>query len=254
MLKQDDIHSPSDFIYLAEASSTMDLAAQAAQEGAAHLTAFFAERMPQARGRRGRVWMHVPQCNIGLTFVLRQGVGPQLPLVAVLAVYDALQGQVPEVDFAVKWPNDVLADGKKICGVLVEQKGDIALLGIGINVKTPPRDVQDTLPPDFPGIWLEQLAQRPLAREEIINALFFSLQQKLTVYETAGWAALQPAYEKVCASLGQPLLWRREEEEIKGVALGLTAEGALKLKSADGKVHIIRAGEIVAQGTPRDAA
>jgi BirA family biotin operon repressor/biotin-[acetyl-CoA-carboxylase] ligase len=232
----------------------MDIAAQAAREGAAHLMAFFAEHMPRARGRQGRVWVHVPACNIALTLVLRQGTGPQLPLVAALAVFEALQAHAPEVDLSVKWPNDVMAGGKKVCGILVEQMGDIALLGIGINVKTPPEDVQKALPDDFPGIWLEQLTHHPLAREDVLNTLFQKVQQHLGLYEASGWSVLQPAYEKACASLGQQVVWRQAAQEIQGVALGLTAEGALKLKSADDKVHIIRAGEIVAQGKSHTAA
>ena len=255
MLRIEALYLPEgELIYLPETTSTMDVAAQKAREGAPHLTTVIADFQTQGRGRQGKVWTDLAECNLAMTLIIRIGAEPTLPLVASLAVAQALQTCVDaEADVTIKWPNDLHLKGLKVAGILVEKQEDWALLGIGINVKTPPEEIrQQLIAQDFPGIFLEEASATPLTREAVANAVVTQVQQWTAKVAKHGWPVAAKEYEKLCNTLGQHVTWRREGatglEDLSGIAQSITAEGTLELVSEDGQVHTITAGEIVAQG------
>ena len=128
--------------WLAETESTNDVAREWAVEGAPEGAVVVASRQLRGRGRRARVWESPPDTGLYASFILRPGwlakKAPDLAIVAGMAAFHALEKTgVPHL--RVKWPNDILANGKKICGVLVEPligegRIEFAVIGIGINV------------------------------------------------------------------------------------------------------------------------
>ncbi len=239
-------------------SSTMDDAAKLAKEGAPHLTCVLAEEMTAGRGRRGRHWQTFKGTQILATFIVRQGAGAHLPLVASLAAQKAIKNITGGLPF-IKWPNDILIDHKKVVGILVEMvkvdnpqtdtpfqvvSNQVALLGVGINVKTPKEGLSD----DFIGTTLEKMCVVPISREEVFNTFVDELQKLLVIYENQGWSALNEPYKKVCMTLGHKVIWQNEDKEIEGIASRLTPDGVLEIVDADGVTHSIHAGDVVLQG------
>lgn len=245
-----------------EMTSTMDVAADLAQQGAGHLHLVVAERMTHGRGRRGRAWHTAAGHQLLLTIIVRQGVGPHLGLLASLAVQEVLADMTGGLPF-VKWPNDVVWEAQKVAGILVENitlnpskeqnsspfqlvHTQVALLGIGINVTTPP----DGWPDDVSATSIEKAAGIAFRREEILQHLVDTLGAKLARYAQVGWPAFAENYAKVCITLGQTVTWHQEDhEEISGTATGLTEDGALQIQDADGVVHCIHAGEVMVGST-----
>lgn len=257
MLNLGAIQRPFRLEYKPSTTSTMDDAAAMAAAGEPHLSAILAEKQSAGRGRQGKVWQTFPQHSLAMTFIIRQGRGVQLPLVASLAVHRALSrlGYEP----AIKWPNDILLGGperpRKVAGLLVDGLADVHLLGIGLNISIP-RDLPTDLFTDFPGTFLEEHTPKgvkPVSRETVINTLFACLDDILQVYEAQEWPALAAEYTRNCSTLGHPVKWLKPDgTEISGTAKSLTDEGALvvetKLTDGSAALHTIHGGEIIAQG------
>ncbi len=127
-------------------SSTMDVAHQLAAEGAPEGTLVWANRQEKGRGRLGRTWIS-PEGGLYCSFILRPtrpvNETPELSLVAGQAAAEAIK-EVTGLSPTIKWPNDLLLNGKKVAGILAEARNGALVVGIGINVTTNPTDLMDT--------------------------------------------------------------------------------------------------------------
>ena len=130
-------------VYEEEQASTNQTAKMLAEQGASHGTLVVAERQVSGRGRRGRPWHSPKGSGIWMSILLRPQIHPMsasmLTLVAAMAVYDAISSRVEGC--AIKWPNDIVIDGRKVCGILTEMSSELdnihyVVIGIGINVNT----------------------------------------------------------------------------------------------------------------------
>lgn len=142
------------FSFHASTGSTNDDAKHAAKEGAPHGATWLAESQTAGRGRQGRTWISPPGESLLFSVLLRVDLAPakipRVPLVAGLAVRDAVARAAPRARVAIKWPNDVVVDGRKVAGILVESvasrgKPQAVIVGIGINVHTRvfPQEIAD---------------------------------------------------------------------------------------------------------------
>lgn len=228
-----------DSVVVDETTSTMELARQMLEAGAGHMGVAMAETQTAGRGRRQKTWHTFSGHSLAFTVVVRKA-GPHLPLVASVAICQALQ-KLGVKGVKIKWPNDVLINSKKVSGILAEGAGQGAyLLGIGLNVSTP-----DNLPKGFPGTTIEA-EFNPLAREEVFNTILAGLNQKIDAYIKNGWPALAKEYEESCITINKKVTWQAGETTLKGVAQGLDKEGALLL-NVNGKITAITSGEIIDQ-------
>jgi BirA family biotin operon repressor/biotin-[acetyl-CoA-carboxylase] ligase len=220
----------------------MDDMAQKSAAGAPHLATQVAERIENARGRRGRVWQHEEGKNLAITTLVRSGVGDHLPLVVGLSTCRAIR-QVSGANAMCKWPNDVRIQGKKVAGVLVEKTPDAAIVGVGINVlarQTPfPSTLNATTLQDETGLAIDRIG--------LLNRFFSELDEQLKTYATRGWAALADNYLSLCETIGQPVKWEDETGTISGIAETLDHDGTLLLRTVGGLIKI-RSGDIVNQG------
>ena len=220
--------------HFTETSSTMVAALKVAETETSPLFFVTADAQTAGQGRRGRLWHTFSGHSLALTFGVREG-GEHLALVAALAVQQAILKFTPTA--TIKWPNDVLIDGKKVAGILVEKHADLYLVGMGLNVTTPP-----TLPEGFEGITLQQ-AGGICTVEDVQQEVVRVFVQWLQVYQQQGWAYLTEDYRANCSTLGQQVTWR--EGSVTGKAEALTDEGALLIEDKDGKTHTVHAGEII---------
>jgi BirA family transcriptional regulator, biotin operon repressor / biotin---[acetyl-CoA-carboxylase] ligase len=207
--------------------STNDRARELASGGAPDGTLVTAAGQTAGRGRQGRSWAGPPGRSLLLSVVLRDFDG-LLSLRAGLAVAD-VAGEVA----VVKWPNDVLLDGRKVAGVLVEarlQEG-WAVVGIGVNVAVDPAQ----LPEELRAI-AGTLGRAPSALEPTLAELLVALEVRLA--QPAGEAV--EALRARDALLERPVRWAGGE----GVGAGIDGEGRLLVRDGDGAVHALDAGEV----------
>jgi len=214
-------------LHLRSVGSTNERARELAEAGAPHGTAVTAGEQTAGRGRQGRGWSTPPGSAIALSLVIRDP-DPLLSLRAGLAVAD-LAG----AGARVKWPNDVLLDGRKVAGVLVEGRPQAgwAVLGIGVNAAL---DLE-LLPEELRGVaGTLGLAPRELPRA--LDELLRALEARLSEPGDATLAALRERD----ALAGRPLRW----EGGAGTGAGIAPDGALLVRRADGTLHQLAAGEV----------
>ena len=205
-----------------------------------HPTWILTRRQTAGRGRRGRAWTD-PQGNFAATLAVRLPDPPdRLALrsfVAALALHDALQAVTGLAQgFALKWPNDVLLNGGKLSGILLESAGNGALaLGIGVNLHTAPPAAPDMA---HPPVSLRGETGLTVAPETLLDHLapaFGDWERRLVTY---GFAPLRTAFLQRVTRLGQPIIARTLRDEINGVFDTIDDTGALVLKTAGGRVTV----------------
>ncbi|WP_373475384.1 biotin--[acetyl-CoA-carboxylase] ligase [Sphingorhabdus sp.] len=223
--------------------STNDDLLQRAAAGAPEGLWLRADAQDGGRGRMGRNW-ESPAGNVFASTIVRlQPSDPQAPtlaFVAALAVYDTLHLIAPECAVQIKWPNDLLsADGAKLCGILLERKGDAVVVGIGINLTSSP-EIPGRLTTDLKTLVI--LPPHPQAVTEILASNMAIWMGRWRQY---GVQTLTTHWQKAAHPVGTALsvqLPNGEREE--GLYAGLTAEGALQLRLADGTIHAIHAADV----------
>jgi len=211
--------------------------------------ALLGEVQTAGRGRRGRRWVSAPGDSLCLSLRWASArplaaQGP-LPLVAGLACAEALRGLGAPVQ--VKWPNDLVVAAGKLGGLLVEARGEgngsIAVLGVGINLRLP-RGLDAVLDAQAqPPAALDALLPRLPARNLLAARLLGSLLQRLEAFEVHGWQALEPAWQALDALAGREVRVRGEGGERSGTVLGLSADGALRVRFASGEA-VLHSGEV----------
>ena len=214
-------------LHLRSVGSTNERARELAEAGAPHGTAVTAGEQTAGRGRQGRGWSTPPGSAIALSLVIRDP-DPLLSLRAGLAVAD-----IAGAGARVKWPNDVLLDGRKVAGVLVEGRPQAgwAVLGIGVNAAL---DLE-LLPQELRGVaGTLGLAPRELPRA--LDELLRALEARLAEPGDATLAALRERD----ALAGRPLRW----EGGACTGAGIAPDGALLVRRADGTLHQLAAGEV----------
>ncbi len=232
---------------LPETASTNDDAKRAADAREAEGLVIQALRQTAGKGRQGRAW-DSPEGNLYMSVLLRPRCPPQeaglYTFVTSLAVYDAVREYLPDADIALKWPNDVLVNGKKICGILLEaapvKNGLVEwlVIGIGINVAHFPDN------PLYPAT---SLAQEGANTElsETLEALLEGLYGWRKILRTEGFASIRKAWLER-AKKG-PIEARLPNETIKGEFKGLDEHGRLILNLLDGSEKAIAAGDVFFQ-------
>ena len=212
-------------VHLRRTTSTNDHARALASAGAPAGTLVTAGEQTAGRGRQGRTWSAPPGRALLLSLVVRE-LDPLLPLRAGLAVAD-LAGP-PAL---VKWPNDVLVEGRKVAGVLVEARPQEgwAVVGIGVNVAV------EAFPPELERI-AGSLGRAPEELGATLRELLGALERRLAADAGAVVAALCERD----ALLGRPVRWAGGE----GVGEGIDADGSLLVRTADGEHLALGAGEV----------
>ncbi|MFM9935160.1 MAG: biotin--[acetyl-CoA-carboxylase] ligase [Novosphingobium sp.] len=234
---------------VAEIASTNSALLARAAAGEALLEGHWlvADRQTGGRGRAGRVWTGGYGNFMGSTAAtLRPTDGPPqtLALVAGVAAHRALMAIAPSLaGLALKWPNDLLVDGAKLGGILLERQGDVVVVGIGVNLTEAPEV------PDRPTISLAQLGHEAL-RNTFASALAEAWAEDLALWHRGGWPALREDWLARAHALETLLSVNHAGEgKVIGAYAGLDANGAVLLRLADGAVRAIHAGDVELVGS-----
>ena len=235
-----------------EIDSTNAEARRRAEAGESGPVWFTALRQNAGRGRRGRNW-NTGTGNLAATLLITSDLPPaeaaQISFVAALAVADLARTFVPPEIVKLKWPNDLMLDGRKAAGILVESgrrpDGQLWIAtGIGVNLAHSPDDVErpatsfaahiEDAPPPTPLEALDRLSQ--------------AFSGWLDAWGAQGFAAIAEAWTVRAQGLGQACVARLGSETVEGVAEGLDIDGALRLRLADGAIRRITAGDVFFEG------
>lgn len=227
-------------------ASTSDEARRRAREGAPEGTLITARVQTAGRGRQGRIWVSQPG-NLHGSLLLRPDAHiarvAQLGFAAGLAVADAIHAFAPKAAVTLKWPNDVLLDGRKAAGILLESEGDAAgrvafvVIGIGVNLMAYPADTE------FPATSLKAAAGNAPTPEAFLALLAPALALWYERWRADGFAALRRAWLERAACLGQALRARLPGETVEGRFAGLDDDGLLLLDGPQGQRRIA-AGDV----------
>ena len=214
-------------VHLRTTASTNDRARALGEAGAPHGTLVTAGEQSRGRGRQGRTWVGPPGRALLLSLLLRD-YDPLLPLRGGLAVAD-----VAGAAARVKWPNDVLLDGRKLAGILVEARPQEgwAVLGIGLNVAVDPAE----LPPEVREL-AGTLGRPADALEATLAELLAALATRLAEPPPATLAALRARD----ALRDQPVRWSAGA----GIGAGIDDAGSLLVRRPDGRIETLSAGEV----------
>ena len=206
-----------------------------------------AERQTAGRGRRGNAWIS-PAGNLYATLLLTDPApaerAPELSFVAALATHDAIAEQAPGLaaSLALKWPNDVLCNGAKLAGILIEgERVADALavaIGIGVNCRHHPGGTP------YPATDLNA-AGANVAAAGLLGSLSATMPRRLAQWRRgAGFADIRAEWVERAAGIGGDMLVRLPGSEIAGRGEGLDPHGRLQLRLADGSLQAIAAGEV----------
>ncbi|HYE92643.1 MAG TPA: biotin--[acetyl-CoA-carboxylase] ligase [Terriglobales bacterium] len=226
-------------IRLAAVDSTQTHAARLAEDGAPDGTVVVADTQTAGKGRRGRVWSDAPGASLLMSVVVRSSLPitrlPLLSIAAGVALAEALN-DVGVREPRLKWPNDVLVDGRKIAGVLLERRGDAVILGIGVNL-------------DARAIPAELRAQATCVaeggggpdRDALLVGVLEAFARWRGRLEREGFEAVRERWTGLAETLGK----RVSVDGVVGIAEALDGDGALLVATERGVARVV-AGDVVA--------
>ncbi len=236
--------------HLRSVGSTNQVAQDLGRRGYPEGTLVVAEEQTAGRGRWQRSWWSPPEAGIWLSLVLRPQLAPyrvpQITLVAGVSCVQAIDGCLG-LRTGIKWPNDIVYDGRKLCGILVEMEAaaeqvHFLVIGIGINVN---QELAD-FPPDLreAAVSLGMIAGRRVERLLLAQRFLEVFEEDYDRYCRDGFAAARQAWLSYQVTLGKAVRVQAGLEEFTGEACGLDDDGSLLVRLDGGQVRRCIAGEV----------
>lgn len=233
--------------------STNNEARRLAEHGAAHGTLVVAESQTCGKGRRGRSWVTPSGSAVAMSFVLRPELPPpcasMVTLVMGLAVAAACRDRY-QIEAQIKWPNDVVVNGRKLCGILTEMSSEIdyinyVVIGTGINTKVKefPEELKQT------AVSLHEIIDRDPERACLIAACMEKFEQYYQKFEARqDLSLIMDEYNALLAGRGGTVRVLEPGNEYSGISEGINAQGELLVRRADGRLEEVYAGEVSVRG------
>ena len=240
-------------IYYKQLDSTNAEAVRLAVQGAKSGTVVVADSQTAGKGRRGRTWESPAKENIYMSMLLRpEFTVDKAPMLTLVMAYSIAQ-VIREYGFSqvqVKWPNDLILSGKKICGILTEMQLkeaqiDYVVIGVGVNVNT--REFPPELEEKASSLYLEsgKLFDRTVLIERIVENFNKTYEQFLKVQDLS---FLSEAYNDMLVNVGREVQVLQPGSEYTAYALGINSQGELRVRTADGEEKHVYAGEVSVRG------
>jgi len=215
-----------------------------------HGAVVIAESQTAGRGRLGRSWHSEPESGLYFSLILRSRIptpyAPLITLGAAVALHNAIERETG-LDVDIKWPNDLLVGGKKVCGILAEMQADFdrvsaLIIGIGLNVNHAalPAELADR------ATSLRIASGRMQSRIECLMAFLEDLESVLSHFEQSGPSAIiEPWTRHSSFAAGRHLRVNDGFRMIEGMTRGLNASGAIRIETADGAIEEVYSGDVV---------
>lgn len=216
-------------------------------------TLVVAEMQNRGKGRRGRSWSSPKGSGIWMSLLIKPEISPEkvspITLVAALAVHRALRRICPDT-FLIKWPNDIVADGKKLCGILTEteSEGDYinyVVMGIGINVNNTsfPEEISKT------ATSISETAGHAVKRAPIVADFLAEFEGLYEEFEKSGdLSPMIEEYKGCLANMDRRVRILEPENEWEGIARGINERGELLVENENGEIVCVVSGEVSVRG------
>lgn len=239
-----------DIVFMESVDSTNNIAKKYADEGCDEGLTVISEEQVGGKGRLSRVWQSPPKVGIWMSLVLRPQVepvkAPQLALLAAAAVAKAIFDYTG-LEAEIKWPNDILISGKKVCGILTEMKAEMefihyCVIGIGINVNT----TSEQFPVDLAdkAASLRMFANQEIKRAGLVRAILQHIESMYLSWQRQGFSPILELWQQKSCTLGRNVIVNTPAGEvISGRAKALDEFGALLIETNQGE-RKITAGDI----------
>ena len=254
-------------LYISAVESTNTLAMQMAYELSEEGLVILTDSQTDGKGRRGRRWVDVPGCNVLMSILFRPLFPPHLlVMITSLAVVDVI-ADICQVEAAIKWPNDVLIEDRKVAGTLIETSHDssgrlVAVAGIGINVNGSIEELAKISSVQFPltaiATTLESACGHKVSREVFIARLlqyieksYFALQHEIaglsdvgTINKETFTRLMRERWRSQLATLGRTIIVQQGNSVISGIAEDVDESGELLLRRHSGELVRITWGDV----------
>ncbi len=240
-------------MFLDEVDSTNTQVRRLAEQGAPEGTLVVAEQQNAGKGRRGRGWIGPKGSGVWMSFLLRPDFAPgaasMLTLVAAMAVSDGIR-EVTGLACGIKWPNDIVYDGKKICGILTEMSSEMesiqyVIVGIGINVaiREFPEELRDK------ATSLALCTDAVIERTGLVDAVARGWEHWYGVFlETMDLADIVDAYNRQLVNCGREVKVLSPKDSYTGISHGINQAGELIVELPGGELRNVVSGEVSVRG------
>ena len=234
--------------------STNDLALQCGIDGALEGTLILAESQTQGRGRHGRRWLAPPGSSILVSVILRHRLRADqigLPnLIGAVTIATAIN-ELTHLSAQVKWPNDVLIQGKKVSGILTELEYDrhrqpFFVMGFGVNVNTTRADLPEQLHASATSLQIE--SDREISRVALLQAILHRLEENYLYLKHSDIEPIIATANQLLHFSGDWIQIKTADEIFRGQAEGIDPDGGLLLKDMNGKQRKFLVGEVLQTG------
>jgi len=232
--------------------STNTAAYELAEQGLAEGAVIFADEQTKGRGRHGRTWYSAPGCGIYMSCVLRPHMAPneipKITLIAAVAVVKSIR-EYTGLAAMIKWPNDILVNGRKVCGILTEMKAeqdriDFIILGIGINVNSRSKDLpragsslKEELGPSRRG--------EDISRVDLAKKILEAIEKYYNILKTRGSGSIIDEWKEFSAMLGSRVKIVLPNRTFEADAHNIDPDGALVVRLDSGMLEKVSSGDVV---------
>lgn len=244
-----------EIIRLDVTDSTNSVALALGKEGAATGTVVVAGMQTGGRGRLNRTWLSLPGMGLYFSIIMRPGLAPenlpQITLAVGLAVCKVLEAEFT-ISPSIKWPNDLLLDGRKFGGILTEteslhnisqEQHALVVVGVGLNLFPPEAGFPPELNDRATSLALH--AERKISAAALLDACVDGIEEVLRRLEKGDFPVILQEWMQRDASRDKVLSWVTPQgQEVTGVSLGPDADGALRIRDEAGAIHTVLSGDI----------
>lgn len=234
------INFPLDTVILESVDSTNSYLKRIIKEsGLTKGLAVMAKVQSAGRGRLGRSWQSREGDTLCMSIAVKNPYAEGITLLAALGVYNALKGFCKDSTLGIKWPNDIICDGKKLCGILCERVLEYTVIGIGINVKD--KCFSGEIEHKATSLYL--LSGKEYDVSEVFKAVVSAFEAVFTEHSLCFTPKAKEQYESLCVNFGRSVT----TERLSGTAVGIDINGSLLVES-EGALHTVSSGEVVVHG------
>ncbi|GAB4073598.1 bifunctional biotin--[acetyl-CoA-carboxylase] synthetase/biotin operon repressor [Barrientosiimonas marina] len=237
-------------IHKTSTESTQEIAQQAARNNAEHGTVVIADEQTNGRGRMGRAWKSAKNKGVWMSLILRPAITPaaatRLTLLTATVLADVITKQTAAAP-AIKWPNDLLINHKKIAGILTEMQAEqdrtqYVIVGIGVNVNQTLYDFAAPLKQQAASIKSETGEDQPIV--PLIQSLLRSFEKTYDAFIDIGFSGIKTKWETYAYRIGERIRVQTNQTVFEAVLAGIADDGALLVQTDAGETQNVYSGEI----------
>lgn len=237
-------------VHKEQTPSTQTIAHQLAHEEAEHGTIIIADEQTSGKGRMGRQWHSSKHKGIWMSMILRPTIlpylAPQLTLLTATVLADAIYSHT-NIKPQIKWPNDILINGKKVAGILTEMQAEqdqikYVVIGIGLNINQTLHDLSDEIKSSATSLQIETNKQWNMI--EIVQEVLTTFEKTYMTYIDNGFPNVKNKWESYGYKIGESIWIKTAKDRWEALFLGIAEDGALLTKNNDGEIEKIYSAEI----------